>query len=141
MATKTKTTKKLKTTCGELVDLMNGHFGVQDVPGKEFAMIISRNMNRLQKTLAHVELAGKPTDEFMKFAQEMNKYQQANATEALQDLEKNNAELIAERKLQMEKVQELLKTEGEAELEIIPKELLPTNITAKQINNLEKIII
>jgi|TARA_R110002020_G_scaffold137687_1_gene307071 hypothetical protein len=134
-------TTKLTTTCGELIDLMNGHFGVQDVPGKDFAMIISRNMNRLQETLAHVEKAGKPSEEFMKFAQEMNKYQQANATEALEDLEKQNSELIAERKIQMEKVQELLKDKAEAELEVIPKKLLPANVTAKQINNLEKIII
>ena len=134
-------TKKLKTTCGELVDLMNGHFGVQDVPGKDFALIISRNMNKLTEVLKHVEKEGKPSEEFMKFAQDMNKFQQVNAKEALEELEKQNADLIAERKLQMEKVQELLKVEAEAELEIIPKKLLPTNVTAKQINNLEKIIV
>ena len=134
-------TKQLKTTCGELIDLMNGHFGVQDVPGKDFAVIISRNMNKLQKVLSHIEEIGKPSEEFMKFAGEMNKYQQANATEALEDLEKQNSELIAARKLQMEKVQELMKGKGEAELEVIPKNLLPPNITAKQINNLEKIIV
>ena len=38
----------------------------------------------------------------------------------------------------MEKVQELLKDKAEAELEVIPKKLLPANVTAKQINNLEK---
>ena len=134
-------TKKLETTCGELVDLMNGHFGVQDVPGKDFALIISRNMKVLQKTLEHVEKVGKPSEEFLKFAQNMNKLQQANAKEALEETEKQNSELIAARKLQMEKVQELLKEKGEAELEIIPKNLLPDNISAKQLNNLEKIII
>ena len=134
-------TTKLKTTCGELVDLMNGHFQVQDVQGKDFALIISRNMKKLSKTLNHVETAGKPSAEFLKFAQDMQRFQNANAKEALEELEKNNAELIAARKLQMEKVQELLKDEAEAELEVIPEKLLPPNITAKQINNLEKIII
>jgi glycerate-2-kinase len=134
-------TKKLKTTCGELVDLMNGHFGVQDVPGKDFALIISRNMHKLQDSLAHVEKTGKPSEEFMKFAQEMNRLQQSNEKEALEKLEQTNANLIAERKLQMEKVQDLLKEDGEVELEIISKNLLPANITAKQLNNLEKIII
>tara|TARA_R110001583_G_scaffold109576_2_gene258386 strand:- start:6033 stop:6449 length:417 start_codon:yes stop_codon:yes gene_type:complete len=135
------TTKKLKTTCGELVDLMNGHFGVQDVPGKDFAMIISRNMTKLQSTLAHVEKVGKPSEEFMKFAQEMQKMQQAGAKDLLEEMEKKNADLIAERKLQMERVQELLQEEAEAELETIPNDLLPANISAKQLNNLEKIII
>ena len=134
-------TIKLKTTCGELVDLMNGHFGVQDVPGKEFALIISKNMNNLQKVLGHIEEKGRPSEEFMKFAQDMQKLQQAGDKESLEQMEKNNSDLIAERKLQLEKVQELLKEEAKAELEIIPKDLLPSDTTAKQINNLEKIIV
>ena len=133
-------TTKLKTTCGELVDLMNGHFQVQDVQGKDFALIISRNMKKLSKTLNHVETAGKPSEEFLKFAQDMQRFQNANAKEALEDLEKNNAELIAARKLQMEKVQELLKEKAEVELEVIPKNLLPSTTTAKQLNHLEPII-
>mgnify|MGYP003110182826 FL=1 len=134
-------TIKLKTTCGELVDLMNGHFGVQDVPGKEFALIISKNMNTLQKVLGHIEEKGRPSEEFMKFAQDMQKLQQAGDKDSLEQMEKNNSDLIAERKLQLEKVQELLKEEAKAELEIIPKDLLPSDTTAKQINNLEKIIV
>ena len=133
-------TTKLKTTNGELVDLMNGHFGVQDAPGKEFALIISKNMHKLQKCLSHVEKTGKPSEEFMKFAQDMQRFQNANAKEALEELEKNNAELIAARKLQMEKVQELLKEKAEVELEVIPKNLLPSTTTAKQLNHLEPII-
>ena len=134
-------TKQLKTTCGELVDLMNGHFGVQDVPGKDFALIISKNMNRLQEVLGHIEKAGRPSEEFMKFAQDMQKLQQAGDKEGLEQMEKNNADLIAERKIQMEKVQNMLKKEAKAELQTIPKDLLPSDTTAKQINNLEKIII
>jgi hypothetical protein len=134
-------TMKLKTTCGELVDLMNGHFGVQDVPGKDFALIVSRNMNKLQGVLGHIEKVGRPSEEFVKFAQQMQLLQQSNNKEALEELEKKNADLIAERKLQMEKVQDMLKEKAEAELEIIPKDMLPVDATAKQINNLEKIIV
>ena len=134
-------TIKLKTTCGELVDLMNGHFAVQDVPGKDFAFIVSKNMNKLQEVLSHIEETGRPSEEFVKFAQEMQRLQQTNNKEALEQLEKTNADLIAERKLQMEKVQDLLKKDAEAELDIIPKDMLPANTTAKQINNLEKIIV
>tara|TARA_R100001230_G_C5569951_1_gene91970 strand:- start:6 stop:416 length:411 start_codon:yes stop_codon:yes gene_type:complete len=132
---------KLKTTCGELVDLMNGLFSVQDVPGKDFALIVSSNMTNLQKVLKHLEEAGRPSEEFIKFAAEMQRLQQTNSDDALKELEKANSELIAERKLQMEKVQELLKESAEAELEVLPKDMLPNNLTAKQINNLEKIIV
>jgi flagellar motor component MotA len=134
-------TTKLKTTCGELVDLLNGLFSVQDIPGKEFALIVSNNMNALQESLKHVEEAGRPSEEFTKFAQEMARLQQINDSEGLKELEKSNSELIAERKLQMEKIQEILKSEAEVKLDVITKDLLPSNATAKQINNLEKIII
>ena len=134
-------TIKLNTTCGELVDLMNGHFAVQDVPGNEFALVISKNMNTLQEVLGHIEVKGRPSEEFMKFAQDMQKLQQAGDKDGLALLEKNNADLIAERKLQMEKVQDMLKESAKAELEVISKDLLPADATAKQINNLEKIIV
>ena len=134
-------TIKLNTTCGELVDLMNGHFGVQDVPDKEFALIISRNMNKLQEVLSHIEKEGRPSEEFVKFAQDMQRLQQSGNKEALEKMEKDNSDLIAARKLQMEKVQKMLKKDAKAELEAIPKDLLPSNTTAKQINNLEKIIV
>ena len=134
-------TTKLKTTCGELVDLLNGLFSVQDIPGKEFALIVSKNMNTLQESLKHIEETGRPSEEFTKFAQEMGRLQQINDSEGLKELEKSNSELIAERKLQMEKIQEVLKNEAEVKLEVITKELLPANATAKQINNLEKIIV
>ena len=134
-------TIKLNTTCGELVDLMNGLFGVQDIPGKKLAMVVSKNISTLQGTLEHVEKVGKPTEEFMKFANEIKRLQDIGDQESMKKLEDSNAELIAERKIQIDKVQDLLKKESKAELEIITKEIIPENVTARQINNLEKIII
>ena len=134
-------TIKLNTTCGELVDLMNGLFGVQDTPGKKLAMVVSKNISTLQGTLEHVEKVGKPTEEFMKFANEIKRLQDIGDQESMKKLEDSNAELIAERKIQIDKVQDLLKKESKAELEIITKEIIPENVTARQINNLEKIII
>ena len=69
-------TTKIKTTNGELVDLMNGLFSVQDLKGKGFAFKVSNNMSKLQKALEPVELAGKPSEEFVKFAQDVQKLQQ-----------------------------------------------------------------
>ena len=37
-------TKKITTTNGELVDLMNGLFNVQDLKGKGFALKVHENM-------------------------------------------------------------------------------------------------
>ena len=66
-------TTKLKTTNGELVDLMNGLFSVQDLRGKDFGLKVSRNMSKLQDALVEVEEVGKPSEEFVKFAQDVQK--------------------------------------------------------------------
>jgi hypothetical protein len=134
-------TIKLKTTCGELVDLMNGHFGVQDIQGKDFALAISKNISILQSALKDVEKKGTPSDEFLKFANEIKRMQDLGDQEGMRKLEDENANLIAERKLQMETVQGMLKKDAEeVELNILTKNSLPTNVSARQIYNLEKII-
>jgi hypothetical protein len=135
-------TMKLTTTNGELVDLMNGHFGVQDIQGKDFAFTVSKNISILQKALKEVEIKGTPSEEFMKFAQEIKRMQDLGDQEGMRKLEGENADLIAERKLQMEDVQNMLKLDAEeVELNVITKDSLPNNVSARQINNLEKIIV
>ena len=135
-------TTKLKTTNGELVDLMNGLFSVQDLRGKDFGLKVSRNMSKLQDALVEVEEVGKPSEEFVKFAQDVQRLQQQKDSEAIKRLEESNSQLVKEREAQMEKVQTLLtKDASEIELEIFTKDMLPNEITGRQISNLEKIII
>jgi|TARA_A100001391_G_scaffold61683_1_gene38460 hypothetical protein len=135
-------TIELKTTNGELVDLMNGLFATQDIKGKDFAFIVSKNINKLQDHLKNVEKLGQPSEEFVKFAAEIRAAQDANDTEAVKEMETRNASLIAERKNQIEDVQKLLKESAKPiKLNSLPKDLIPNEVTARQINNLEKIII
>ena len=135
-------TTKIKTTNGELVDLMNGLFSVQDLKGKGFAFKVSNNMSKLQKALEPVELAGKPSEEFVKFAQDVQKLQQMKDAEGIKKLEDSNPELVKARQVQMDAVQEMLKEEAEEiELEVFTKDSLPNDISGRQITNLEKIIV
>tara|TARA_R110000822_G_scaffold148313_6_gene287240 strand:+ start:7282 stop:7695 length:414 start_codon:yes stop_codon:yes gene_type:complete len=135
-------TKKITTTNGELVDLMNGLFNVQDLKGKGFALKVHENMKSLQQVLEPVEEASKPTEEFVKFAQDVQKLQQSKDSEGVQKLEESNPELVNARKVQLEKVQEMLKIEAkEIELQVFTKEMLPKDISGRQVTNLEKIII
>ena len=135
-------TTKLKTTNGELVDLMNGLFNVQDLKGKDFGLKVSKNMSKLQDALVEVEEVGKPSEEFIKFAQDVQRLQQQKDAEAIKRLEESNSELVKARETQMDKVQDLLtKNAKEIELEVFTKDMLPNEITGRQISNLEKIII
>ena len=106
------------------------------------AFIVSKNINKLHDHLQNVEKLGQPSEEFVKFAAEIRAAQDANDTEAVKEMETRNASLIAERKNQIEDVQKLLKESAEPiKLNSLPKDLIPNEVTARQINNLEKIII
>ena len=64
---------------GELVNLINGLFQVQELKGKTFGLAVSKNIKILQTELKDLEEAGKPSDEFMALAQQVNEI--ANADE------------------------------------------------------------
>lgn len=82
---------------------------------------------------------GKPSEEFMKLAQDVQRLQQQKDPEAIKKLEESNPEIIKAREDQMDKVQELLKKDAdEIELEVFTKDALPSEITGRQISNLEK---
>ena len=135
-------TIELKTTNGELVDLMNGLFSSQDIKGKDFALTVSNNISTLQGHLAHIEEAGKPTEEFVKFASEIRAAQEAQDTDSVKEMENRNSTLITERKNQLDKVQDMLKKDADPiTLEIVKKDSLPNDVTARQVSNLQKIII
>jgi len=133
----------IKAKKGEFVNIINGLFSVQDLKGKKFSLTVSKNISILQKALKDLEEAGKPSDEFMKLASEVNQLANANSEdskEKIDKLEKENKELVDERRTQMDKVTKMMEEEIEVKLNILKEDTLPEDITAKQINNLIKII-
>ena len=140
---KVKTMKTINATKGEFVNLINGLFQVQELKGKEFGLAVSKNITTLKEELQHLEDLGKPSEEFMKLAMKVNELNQndpENSKEEIDKLEKENEALVKERREQMEKVTEIMKDEMTVKLVTVSEDLLPDEITAKQINNIEKII-
>ena len=133
----------INATKAEFVNLINGLFQVQELKGKKFGLVISKNIATLKKELQHLEDLGKPSEEFMELAMKVNKISQLdpeNSKEKIDKLEKENEELVKLRREQMDNVTELMKDEISINLKIISEDLLPNDITAKQINSIEKII-
>tara|TARA_R100000322_G_scaffold66191_1_gene41347 strand:+ start:608 stop:1021 length:414 start_codon:yes stop_codon:yes gene_type:complete len=133
----------IKATKGEFVNIINGLFSVQELKGKEFSLTVSKNIVILQKSLKELEEAGKPSEEFMKLASEVNQLANLNtedSKEKINKLEEENKELVEARRTQMDKVKEMMEEEIEVKLNILKEDILPEEITAKQINNLIKII-
>ena len=79
----------------------------------------------------------------MKLAQKVNELSSKdpeNSKVEIDKLEKENEELVKLRKEQMDNVTELMKDEMSVDLTIVSEKILPEDITAKQINTIEKII-
>ena len=135
--------KTINATKQEFVDLINGLFQVQELKGKEFSLLVSKNINILQKNLKDIQEAGTPSEKFLELAQQVNAIANSNAEdsqEKIDKLESENKELVESRKNQMAKVSEMLKKDMELELHVLPESVLPEDVTAKQINTIINII-
>tara|TARA_R110002020_G_scaffold557_1_gene2808 strand:+ start:9735 stop:10175 length:441 start_codon:yes stop_codon:yes gene_type:complete len=140
---KVKTTKTIKATKGELVNIINGLFSVQELKGKKFSLLVSKNIAILQEALKEVEDAGKPSEEFMVLATQVNEIANKNEEDAkdqIDNLEKENQELVNSRRVQMDKVTKMLEKEASIDLYIITEDVLPEEVTAQQITKIIKII-
>ena len=132
--------KSIKTTNGELVNLINGLFAVQDLKGVKFGLLVSKNVRILQTELKDLEEASKPTDDFVKLSQDINVLRDRKDEKAIDKLEKDNQELIKARKKQLDELDKLLLEEAELQLHPIPEDCLPADITGKQISNIDKLL-
>tara|TARA_R110002012_G_scaffold138562_1_gene295361 strand:- start:851 stop:1264 length:414 start_codon:yes stop_codon:yes gene_type:complete len=128
---------------GEFVNLVNGLFQVQELKGKKFSLTVIKNIKTIEQELKDLENAGKPTEEFMDLAKQVNDIANED-TEDSKDkilaLEEDNKELVESRRLQIETVGKMMDEEATIELITISEKDLPNDITAKQISNIEKII-
>jgi len=140
---KVKTIKTIKATKGEFVNLINGLFQVQELKGKDFSIAVGKNISIIRDSLTDLEEAGKPSEEFMELANTVNVISNENkddATEQIENLEKENKELVKSRREQMDIVGKMMEDSIEIELYTLIEEYLPEDITAKQINSIIKII-
>ena len=135
--------KTINATKGELVNLINWLFAVQDLKGKKFSLSVSKNIKILQDELKDLETAGKPTKEFLELADTVNIIANEGAEDSqakILALEEDNKELVESRRKQLEDVTAMMEESTSVKLETILESVLPEDITAKQINNIEKII-
>ena len=133
----------IKAKKGEFVNLVNGLFQVQDLKGKKFSLTVIKNIRTIEQELEDLEVAGKPTKEFMELAQQVNEIANENSDDSeakITALEEDNKELVEARRKQIDEVKKMMEEEITMKLKSISENDLPNDITAKQISNIEKII-
>ena len=135
---------KIKATNKDLLDLLHSLYAVQDLKGLQFAIGVSKNIDRLKADLEYVNEASIPTEDFQKLITEVQMIENSNPSEEagklIAELENKNQKLIDERKSQLKELDELLKEEAEIELVQIPEKALPSDISAKQLGGIMKLI-
>tara|TARA_R110000787_G_scaffold50721_7_gene120625 strand:+ start:6193 stop:6603 length:411 start_codon:yes stop_codon:yes gene_type:complete len=134
MATQTVTNR-------QLVELMQGLNECSELRGVKFAMVVAKNIENIQKELKHIEEASKPTDEFRKVAEEVQKLHKDGNEAAAKKLEDEHKDLEQARQEQLKEVEKLLEEEATIQLYTIYSDKLPFDISAKQIMSIRKIVI
>jgi len=133
----------IKATNGELLDLINGLFSVKDLTGKQFSLPVGKNLNILKEVLDPLEKLGKPSDEFLDLASQVQAIAEKEDDDSkaqIDKLEADNIEIVNIRKEQIEAMKAKMEDIVEVELHLLNPDILPEDITPQQIMNLEKII-
>jgi predicted urease superfamily metal-dependent hydrolase len=133
---------KITETKQVCVEMVNSLFAVKDIKGKDFAVTVSKNLDSLLGVLKNIEDAGRPSKEFMELAMSVNAFTDDPNDESkifeIEKLEKENKELIDERRAQLDNVAELMLEEVEITIYPITVEMLPEDITSQQVSSLTK---
>jgi len=124
----------------ELLNLYKGLEGVKDIKGSRFAVLIGKNMKEIRHILNPIEEAAVPSPEFQTISIQMRDLIEAQDKEAMDELEKENADLIEERKDQMKKIEEMLDESVELKLHPLREDQLPEDITGEQVEKILQII-
>ncbi len=124
----------------ELLNLYKGLEGVKDIKGSRFAVLIGKNMKEIRHILNPIEEAAVPSPAFQTISIQMRDLIEAQDKEAMDELEKENADLIEERKDQMKKIEEMLDESVEIKLHPLREDQLPEDITGEQVEKILQII-
>lgn len=131
---------KFKATNRDLLNLYKGLEAVKSMKGARFAVLVGKNIKELRNVLDPLEQAAVPSIEFQELSIEMQRLIEAEDQAAIEKLEKENNELVEQRKRQLADVEELLDNEIEVHLHSIREDQLPEEITGEQVERLLQII-
>ena len=130
----------VEATNRELLDLFRGLEAVKTIKGARFAVLVGKNLKELRHILEPIEKAAQPTFQFQEVSVKMQELAEKEDKDGMTSLEKQNQNLIDERKAQRSAVEDMLDEKAEILLHVIKEAQLPEEITGEHIEKLIKII-
>ena len=132
-----KVTESIKVQ--EAVDLLQALYSVQEIEDLEFAKKVLASTEAIEEVLKPLEDTMKPSKEFEELARLVNEAQGDDTK--IQELEEKNADLVDERKKQIEAVKGMLEDTITVDLTYIGEDVLPKTLNAKQLKGLQRLIL
>ena len=131
---------QIKGTNREFLKLLKSLESVKGLKGKVFAILVARNIEFLTNHLQPIEKESIPSIEFQQLSVEVQKKIEVEDEEGVKALEKENEELIEQRKQQLKTVERMLNLKSEVKVNLISEDVLPADITADQVYGLLKLL-
>lgn len=130
----------LEATNREFLELYKGLEAVKSIKGARFSFLVAKNLKELKNSLQHIEDAAVPSERFMEVSALAHKYAEEENEEAIQKLEEEHADLVEERKKQIEDIEKLLDANSKVAVELIREDQLPEDLTPEQVLPILRII-
>jgi|TARA_R110000765_G_scaffold358008_2_gene448233 hypothetical protein len=130
----------------DLANLLAGLIEVEELKGVKFALKVSKNIRLVRSELTELENAAQPSDEFLKLATIVQGIEASESSDVdvkrkeIEELEEKNKEVIEVRKAQILEFQKVMEEYTDITLFKLSEQHLPSDITAKQIDNISLII-
>lgn len=112
----------------------------RDVKNVKYATILVINSRVIKEHLDELEALAMPSPAFVALAQEAQKFIQGEDEAGLKKLEEEHAELVESRKTQMADVNRRLDEEVTLELKMLNEKILPSELSADQLEAIAKLI-
>jgi hypothetical protein len=124
----------------DLVNLYKGLEDVKSVKGTRFSILVAKNLKEISQQLKELDSLATPTQEFIEVSAKVHKLAEENNEEEIKRLELEHADLIEERRKQIEIVEARMQDEVNISIETIREDQLPEDLTSDQILPLLHII-
>lgn len=117
----------------DLVNLYKGLEEVKSVKGTRFSILVAKNLKEISNQLKELDALATPTQEFIEVSAKVHKLAEEDKEDEIKQIEVEYADLIEERKQQIEVVEARMKDEVNIPIEFIREDQLPDDLTSDQI--------
>lgn len=134
------TYKKFNFSNRELLGLYQGLIELKHLTGCKMSFFVAKNIKEIEKVLAPIDQMSVPSEEFYNISVEAQKFIENSDDEGLKKFEEEHADIVAQRKEQLQKVDEELNKQSEVFLVTLRNDQITDSVTVEQLGRILDLI-